>query len=120
VKKPMLEIQNLTKYYGKIRGIESLSLRWEKGDGFGFIKPNGAGKFTTIRCVMNKIHNTSGKVLIENKELHKGDSDTKATIDYLRGEVHLYEDPIMQQAFFDLLQQEKAWGTMILCSTHIS
>ena len=40
----ILEIQNLTKYYGKIRGVENLSLKLEKGEIFGFIGPNGARK----------------------------------------------------------------------------
>ena len=63
--KSILEIQNLTKYYGKILGVEDLSLKLEVGEIFGFIGPNGAGKSTTIRCIMNLINKTSGKVLIE-------------------------------------------------------
>lgn len=42
--KNILEIQNLTKYYGKIRGVENLSLKLEEGEIFGFIGPNGARK----------------------------------------------------------------------------
>lgn len=42
MKKTILEIQNLTKYYGKIRGVENLSLKLEEGEIFGFIGPNGA------------------------------------------------------------------------------
>ena len=42
--KNILEIQNLTKYYGKIRGVENLSFKLEEGEIFGFIGPNGARK----------------------------------------------------------------------------
>ena len=49
----ILEIKNLTKYYGKIKGVENLSLKLEEGEIFGFIGPNGAGKSTTIRSIMN-------------------------------------------------------------------
>ena len=49
----ILEIQNLTKYYGKTKGVENLSLKLEEGEIFGFIGPNGAGKSTTIRSIMN-------------------------------------------------------------------
>ena len=49
----IFEIKNLTKYYGKIKGVENLSLELEKGEIFGFIGPNGAGKSTTIRAIMN-------------------------------------------------------------------
>ena len=92
MKKNILEIQNLTKYYGKILGVEDLSLKLEEGEIFGFIGPNGAGKSTTIRCIMNLINKTSGKVLIENKEFNKDDLVIKEKIGYLPSEIHLYDD----------------------------
>ncbi len=93
----MLEIENLTKYYGKIRGVENLSLKLEEGEVFGFIGPNGAGKSTTIRSIMNLINKTSGKVFIENKEFNKDDINIKEKIGYLPSEVHLYEDMTVKE-----------------------
>lgn len=90
--KIILEIQNLTKYYGKILGVEDLSLKLEKGEIFGFIGPNGAGKSTTIRSIMNLINKTSGRVLIENEEFNKDDIAIKEKIGYLPSEIHLYDD----------------------------
>ena len=90
--KYILEIQNLTKYYGKIKGVENLSLKLEEGEIFGFIGPNGAGKSTTIRLIMNLINKTSGRVLIENKEFNKDDIEIKEKIGYLPSEIHLYDD----------------------------
>ena len=90
--KSILEIQNLTKYYGKIRGVENLSLKLEEGEIFGFIGPNGAGKSTTIRSIMNLINKTSGRVLIENEEFNKDDIAIKEKIGYLPSEIHLYDD----------------------------
>lgn len=90
--KNILEIQNLTKYYGKIRGVENLSLKLEEGEIFGFIGPNGAGKSTTIRSIMNLINKTSGKVLIENKEFKKDNIQIKEKIGYLPSEIYLYDD----------------------------
>lgn len=84
MRKIILEIQNLTKYYGKILGVENLSLKLEEGEIFGFIGPNGAGKSTTIRCIMNLINETSGKVLIENEEFNKDDIAIKEKIGYLQ------------------------------------
>ena len=92
MKKMILEIQNLTKYYGKIKGVENLSLTLEEGEIFGFIGPNGSGKSTTIRSVMNLINKTSGKVLIENKEFNKDDIEIKEKIGYLPSEINLYDD----------------------------
>lgn len=93
----MLEIQNLTKYYGKIKGVENLSLKLEEGEVFGFIGPNGAGKSTTIRSVMNLINKTKGKVFIEGEEFNKDDIKIKEKIGYLPSEVHLYEDLTVKQ-----------------------
>lgn len=90
--KNILEIQNLTKYYGKVKGVENLSLKLEEGEIFGFIGPNGAGKSTTIRSIMNLINKTSGKVLIEDKEFNKNDIDIKEKIGYLPSEIYLYDD----------------------------
>lgn len=92
MEKNILEIQNLTKYYGKIKGVESLSLKLEEGEIFGFIGPNGAGKSTTIRSIMNLINKTSGKVLIENKEFNKDNVQIKEKIGYLPSEIYLYDD----------------------------
>lgn len=92
MEKNILEIQNLTKYYGETRGVENLSLKLEEGEIFGFIGPNGAGKSTTIRSIMNLINKTSGKVLIENKEFNKDDIEIKEKIGYLPSEIHLYDD----------------------------
>ena len=92
MEKTILEIQNLTKYYGKIKGIENLSLELKEGEIFGFIGPNGAGKSTTIRSIMNLVNKTSGKVLIENKEFNKDDIEIKEKIGYLPSEIYLYDD----------------------------
>ena len=54
--KIILEIQNLTKYYGKIKGVENLSLKLEEGEIFGFIGPNGARKIN-----YNTLNNESNK-----------------------------------------------------------
>ncbi len=97
MKNTMLEIKNLTKYYGKIKGVENLSLKLEEGEVFGFIGPNGAGKSTTIRSIMNLINKTAGKVFIENEEFNKDDIRIKEKIGYLPSEVNLYEDLTVKQ-----------------------
>ena len=52
----ILQIDHLSKYYGKHRGVEHVSLALEEGEVFGLIGPNGAGKSTTIRSVMNMLN----------------------------------------------------------------
>ena len=92
MKKCILEIKDLTKYYGKIKGVENLSLKLEEGEIFGFIGPNGAGKSTTIRSIMNLINKTSGTVLVNGKEFNKDDIDIKEKIGYLPSDINLYDD----------------------------
>lgn len=88
----VLEIENLTKYYCDVRGVENLSLSLEEGEIFGFIGPNGAGKSTTIRSIMNLINKNSGKVFINGKEFNKDDLELKEMIGYLPSEISLYDD----------------------------
>ena len=88
----ILEIINLKKYYGKIRGVEDVSLKLHSGEVYGFIGPNGAGKSTTIRTLMNLINKTSGKIIINGKESTKNDLELKELIGYLPSEIYLYDD----------------------------
>ena len=88
----VLEVKKLKKYYGKIRGVEDVSLSIKKGEIYGFIGPNGAGKSTTIRTIMGLINKTSGNIYINGKELDKNDIETKKIIGYLPSEINLYDD----------------------------
>lgn len=188
--KKILEIKNLTKYYGKTLAVKDLSLDLHVGEIFGFIGPNGAGKSTTIRSIMNLINKTKGEVYFLGETLTKDNIKLKEQIGYLPSEIHLYEeltvkemldyhetfykkdlskrrkelvkrlkldenkkiedlslgnqkklgivlslmhnpkllildeptsglDPIMQQVFYEILQEEKEKGTTIFYSTHI-
>ncbi|MCR5836348.1 MAG: ABC transporter ATP-binding protein [Lachnospiraceae bacterium] len=88
----IIDIRNLTKYYGDILGVKDLSLQLKRGEIFGFIGPNGAGKSTTIRAVMNLINKTEGQILIDGKEFLRDDTEIKRIIGYLPSEVNLYDD----------------------------
>lgn len=71
--KDAVSICNLTKSYGKSRGITGLNLTVRQGDIFGFIGPNGAGKSTTIRIILGMIKQDSGKaeILGMDSRLHR-------------------------------------------------
>ena len=66
-----IKTADLTKYYGKTRGIEKVSLQVEQGDFFGFIGPNGAGKSTLIRTLLGLISKTSGQAEILSMDVSK-------------------------------------------------
>lgn len=88
----MLEIKNLTKYYGKTKGVENLSFEVSNGEIFGFVGPNGAGKSTTIKCIMKLINKTSGEILINEKNIDELNDSYKESIGYLPSEISLYSD----------------------------
>jgi ABC-2 type transport system ATP-binding protein len=186
----VIEIKNLTKNYGKARGIIDVSFNVEEGEIFGFIGPNGAGKSTTIRTLLSLIYPTSGSATIFGKDCVKFGPEIKKEIGYLPSEVFYYDnmkvidllkysasfykkdcskriaelaeimdldlnkkiddlsfgnkkkvgivqgllhepkliildeptsglDPLMQQKFFDLLEEENKKGATILLSSHI-
>lgn len=186
----VIEIKNLTKMYGKSRGIEDVSFHVEEGEIFGFIGPNGAGKSTTIRTMLSLIYPTSGSAKIFGKDTIQFSSEIKKEIGYLPSEVFYYDnmkvkdllhysasfykkdctkrmkelaeimeldlnrkiddlslgnkkkvgivqgllhepklvildeptsglDPLMQQRFFELLEEENKKGATILFSSHI-
>jgi ABC-2 type transport system ATP-binding protein len=88
----VIEIKNLTKTYGKSRGIKDISFNVEEGEIFGFIGPNGAGKSTTIRTMLSLIYPTSGSVSIFGKDSIKYSEEIKKEIGYLPSEVFYYDN----------------------------
>jgi ABC-2 type transport system ATP-binding protein len=186
----VIEIKNLTKSYGKARGIIDVSFNVEQGEIFGFIGPNGAGKSTLIRTLLSLIYPTSGSATIFGKDCVEFGPEIKKEIGYLPSEVFYYDnmkvidllkysasfykkdcskkivelaeimdldlnkriddlsfgnkkkvgivqgllhspkliildeptsglDPLMQQKFFELLEEENKKGATILFSSHI-
>jgi ABC-2 type transport system ATP-binding protein len=186
----VIEINDLTKTYGKARGISNISFNVEQGEIFGFIGPNGAGKSTTIRTLLSLIYPTSGSAKIFGKDCIQFAPEIKKEIGYLPSEVFYYDnmkvkdllkysasfykkdcrkrmkelaeimdldlnkkiddlslgnkkkvgivqgllhepkliildeptsglDPLMQQKFFELLEEENKKGATILFSSHI-
>jgi ABC-2 type transport system ATP-binding protein len=88
----IVELNRLTKRYGKRRGIEELTFSIEEGEIFGFIGPNGAGKSTTIRLLLNLIHPTAGSAKVFGKDIVRDSRDIRRDTGYLPSEVHYYDD----------------------------
>jgi ABC-2 type transport system ATP-binding protein len=87
----IIEVNKLTKFYGKARGILDVSFSEEEGEIFGFIGPNGAGKSTTIRLLLSLIHPTSGTAKIFGKDVTTQGPEIRRNIGYLPSEVFYYE-----------------------------
>ncbi len=88
----VIEINQLTKNYGKARGITDITFNVEEGEIFGFIGPNGAGKSTTIRTLLSLIYPTSGNAKIFGMDSVKYAPEIKKQIGYLPSEVFYYDN----------------------------
>jgi len=88
----VIQTCNLTKYYGKNRGIENLNLDVRKGEIFGFLGPNGAGKTTTIRLLLDLIRATSGDATILGHNVQTESEMIRERVAYLPGELGIFKD----------------------------
>lgn len=86
----VIKTENLTKYYGKARGIIALDLSVQQGECFGFIGPNGAGKSTTIRTLLGLISPTSGTASVLGKSIITEKQDILRETGYLPSEAVFY------------------------------
>lgn len=100
-----IEVNNLTKYYGKARGIVDVSFTVEEGEIFGFIGPNGAGKSTTIRLFLALIFPSSGEAKIFGQDVIEHGPEIRQNIGYLPSEVFYYE----RMKVIDLLKYSESF-----------
>lgn len=87
---PIIDISDLSKFYGKARGIEHINLEINEGEIFGFIGPNGAGKSTTIRLLMNMIFPTGGSAKIMGMDVIRETKNIKSQIGYIPSDANAY------------------------------
>ena len=87
---PIIDIKDLTKFYGKSRGIENVNLEIGRGEVFGFIGPNGAGKSTTIRILMNLIFPTGGSARILGMDVVRQTKEIKRKTGYIPSDANAY------------------------------
>lgn len=101
----IIKINNLTKYYGNIKGIENLNFEVNAGEIYGFIGPNGAGKSTTIRTILNLIKANDGFATIFGLDSVKDHEEIMNEIGYLPSEVFYYDN----MKALDLLQYSESF-----------
>jgi ABC-2 type transport system ATP-binding protein len=82
----VIETRELTKFYGRRRGLDGLDLDVLRGEVYGFLGPNGAGKTTTIRLLLDLIHPTSGRAEVLGTDPRTGGAALRARIGYLPGD----------------------------------
>jgi ABC-2 type transport system ATP-binding protein len=88
---PVIKLEQLTKSYGKSRGIIEVDLEVEQGEVFGFLGPNGAGKTTTIRTMLDLIRPSSGRAMVFGIESTADPVSIHKRVGYIPGEFALYD-----------------------------
>ena len=88
----VIQTEHLTKFYGASRGIQDIDLSVCQGEVFGFLGPNGSGKTTTIRILLDFIRATSGSARIFGLDAHTDSTRIRSRIGYVPGEYGMYED----------------------------
>ena len=84
-------LQEVYKNYGKVRALQGVNLEVQPGEIFGFLGPNGSGKTTTIRCMLDLIRPASGTLRVLGLDPQKSPTEVRARCGYLPGELHLDE-----------------------------
>ncbi len=87
----VIQLEKLTKWYGKSRGVIDVDLVVDQGEIFGFLGPNGAGKTTTIRTMLDLIRPTSGRALVFGIESSTDPVAIHRRVGYIPGEFALYD-----------------------------
>ena len=91
----MIEVKNLTRYYGTRRAINNISFQIEKGEVVGFLGPNGAGKSTTMNIISCIIPASSGSAKINGFDTFEQSLEIRKVIGYLPETPPLYSDMIV-------------------------
>lgn len=97
----VIEIRHLTKFYGRSRGIEDITLTIEPGEVLGFLGPNGSGKTTVLRILMGLISPSSGEILVDGVSLFDRARRWREQVGYLPGELGLYAN-LSAREYLDL------------------
>ena len=93
----MIEVQHLTKRYGRVTAVDDISFRVERGEILGFLGPNGAGKTTTMRILTGYMPATDGKAIVAGFDVFDQPIEAKRRTGYLPETPPLYPDMSVQE-----------------------
>lgn len=92
-----IEVNSLTKTFGKFTAVDSISFKVNKGEIFGFLGANGAGKTTTIRILCGILAPTSGDAIVGGYSIMKESEKVKTKIGYMSQRFSLYNDLTVEE-----------------------
>ena len=93
----MIEVQHVTKQYGRVTAVDDVSFRVERGEILGFLGPNGAGKTTTMRILTGYMPATEGKAIVAGYDVFLNPIEAKKRTGYLPETPPLYPDMTVRE-----------------------
>src|SRR6478736_7877403 len=91
-KEKIIAVQNLTKQFGSFKAVDAISFEVYKGEIFGFLGANGAGKTTAMKMLSGLSLPTSGKASVAGFDVYRENEKIKRNIGYMSQKFSLYED----------------------------
>jgi len=91
----MIEIENLTKFYGELCALDQISFQVKKGEVLGLLGPNGAGKTTTMRILTCYLNPTNGTIKVKDFDISRDSQQIKSLMGYLPENAPLYTDMLV-------------------------
>lgn len=102
----MIEVENLTRFFGSITAIEEVTFKVEKGEVLGFLGPNAAGKTTTMRIITGFLPASKGTARVANFDVFQSPLEVKKRIGYLPENPPLYAEMTVS-SFLDFIAKIK-------------
>lgn len=93
----MIRVAEVTKRYGNVRAVQSLSFEVERGEVVGFLGPNGAGKTTTMRMITGTLQPDEGEVLFDGEPISEQLTEAKRRVGYLPEANPLYDELLVAE-----------------------
>src|SRR6188768_4512771 len=87
----MIELDNVTRTYGRKTAVKDLSLSIPSGELFAFLGPNGAGKTTTIKMIVGLLHPSSGTIRLCGRDISENNSAANRLLGYVPDVPYLYD-----------------------------
>lgn len=103
----MIEVQNVTKYYGRVRALDQVSFSVKKGEIVGLLGPNGSGKTTLMRILTGFFQPTEGRVVVAGLDVQTSSLEVRRRLGYLPENVVLYPD-MSVRSFLEFCARVKA------------
>jgi len=117
-----IQVQGLTKSYGKVQALKGIDLEVKHGEIFGFLGPNGAGKTTTIRCLLDMIRPDGGSAFLLGNNPQEHPVEVQSMTGYLPGEMQFYDNLTAERQFrffSDMRNGRSDWSYVRYLADHL-